>query len=56
MKYEMYLDSRKEWRWRLRAANGRIIADSAEGYQNKNDCRNAIELVKNSKDAPVIEV
>ena len=37
------------------AASGRIIADSAEGYINKKDCRNAITLVQSSAAAPVYE-
>jgi uncharacterized protein YegP (UPF0339 family) len=53
--YRMYQDSSKEWRWQLRAANHRVIADSGEGYLNKQDCLHAIALVKNSKDAPVKE-
>lgn len=35
-----------DYRWRLRADNGRIIADSGEGYRNKADCQNGINLVK----------
>jgi uncharacterized protein YegP (UPF0339 family) len=51
--YLVYQDASGEWRWQLRAANRRIIADSAEGYHNKQDCLHAISLVKDSKDAPV---
>ena len=29
---------RREWRWRIKADNGRIIASSSEGYKNKQDC------------------
>lgn len=53
MTYEYYQDSRREWRWRLRADNNKTIADSAESYQNKNDCLAAIDLVKSSKSASV---
>ncbi|HEX8459079.1 MAG TPA: DUF1508 domain-containing protein [Pyrinomonadaceae bacterium] len=53
--YFVYEDSRKEWRWQLRAGNNRIIADSGEGYHHQQDCLHAIELVKNSKDALVKE-
>lgn len=31
----IYLDDAEEWRWRLRARNGRILADSGEGYARK---------------------
>ena len=53
MYYEVYKDASGEWRWRLWAANNKIIANSGEGYVNRTDCLAAIELVKSSKDAPV---
>lgn len=53
--YVVYKDSSGEWRWQLLAANKRIIADSGEGYHNKQDCLHAIALVKDSKDAPIEE-
>lgn len=31
--FQVYQDEKKEWRWRLVAPNGRIIAVSGEGYQ-----------------------
>jgi uncharacterized protein YegP (UPF0339 family) len=42
-----------QWRWRLRAANGRIVAESGESYHNRSDCLAAITLVKESCEAPV---
>ncbi len=54
MTYEYYKDNKGEWRWRLKAANGRIIADSAEGYVSETECKNDIERVKDSKNAPVV--
>jgi uncharacterized protein YegP (UPF0339 family) len=51
----VYQDDAGEWRWQLRAANQRIIADSGEGYHNRQDCLHAITLVKGSQDAPVKE-
>ena len=51
--YEVYKDTNGEWRWRLWAANNKVIADSGEGYANRTDCLSAIELVKSSQDAPV---
>lgn len=30
--FEVYQDSGGQWRWRLWAKNGKIVADSAEGY------------------------
>lgn len=55
MTYYVYRDRSYEWRWQLQAANGRIIADSGEGYVNKSDCLSAIQLVKGSAAAPIVE-
>lgn len=33
-KYEIYHDASGEWRWRLKASNGKIVA-SGEGYKRK---------------------
>lgn len=46
MTFYIYKDARGEYRWRLRAANQQIIADSGEGYTWKSDCRKGIDLVK----------
>lgn len=35
---EVYRDSSGQWRWRLRAGNGRIVADSGESYRKQADC------------------
>ncbi len=44
--FEVFIDNAEEYRWRLRAANGEIIADSSEGYKAKDSCLHGIELVK----------
>lgn len=36
-----YEDAAGEWRWRLKAANGKIIADSAEGYASQSNAQRA---------------
>ena len=56
MQYRVYKDNAGQWRWRFIAANGRIIADSAEGYWNQADCMAGITLVKSSSTAPVYQV
>ena len=38
MKVHVYQDEVGEYRWQLRADNGEIIADSAEGYRHKCYC------------------
>lgn len=44
-KFEMYQDKAGEYRFRLKASNGQIIAVS-EGYTAKAGCRNGIESVQ----------
>ena len=54
-KFEMYVDKAGEFRFRLKATNGQVIATS-EGYVSKKNCENGIESVKkNAVDAPVVE-
>lgn len=54
-KFEVYQDKAGEYRFRLKARNGEIIAVS-EGYKAKASCLNGIESVrKNAPEAPVTE-
>ena len=55
MKYHIFKDAKGEWRWHLRAANGKNIASSGEGYKNEADCAKVIELVKQAGAAPVVK-
>jgi uncharacterized protein len=45
MKFEVYQDKRGEWRWRLRVRNGKVIADSGEGYKRRASCLRGIKRV-----------
>jgi uncharacterized protein YegP (UPF0339 family) len=47
---------KREWRWRLRAANGRIIATSGEGYRNKQDCLDIVEKIQAEIPRAVIHI
>ena len=53
-KFVVYVDKAGEYRFRLKATNGQIIAVS-EGYKAKASCLNGIESVKkNAPEAPVV--
>lgn len=55
-KFEVYLDKKGEYRFRLKAINGQIIAIS-EGYVKMASCMNGIDSVRNNAvDAPIEEV
>jgi uncharacterized protein YegP (UPF0339 family) len=49
-KFEIYKDTAKQYRWRLRSANNQLIATSGEGFTTKAGCKNGIDAVK--RDAP----
>lgn len=52
-KFEVYTDKAGEYRFRLKARNGEIIA-VGEGYKAKASCLNGIESIR--KNAPEAEV
>jgi uncharacterized protein YegP (UPF0339 family) len=54
-KFELYKDSRGEFRWRLVAPNGQTIASSGEGYKSKESAKAGIESVKKNAPAAPIE-
>ena len=53
-KFEMYLDKAGEFRFRLKARNGKIIAIS-EGYTTKASCENGIDSVRKNAEMAEIE-
>jgi uncharacterized protein YegP (UPF0339 family) len=52
-KFEWFKDKAGKFRFRLKAANGEIIAVS-EGYNSKEACSSGIESVK--KNAPIAKI
>ena len=52
-KFEWFKDKAGKFRFRLKAANGEIIA-VGEGYNTKEACTNGIESVK--KNAPIAKI
>ncbi|MBE5953860.1 MAG: DUF1508 domain-containing protein [Lachnospiraceae bacterium] len=54
-KFEIYKDKADEFRFRLKATNGQVIAVS-EGYTTHANCVNGVESVKkNAVDAETVE-
>lgn len=54
-KFEVYTDKAGEFRFRLKATNGQVIA-VGEGYAAKAGCMNGIASVKkNAPDAEIVE-
>ena len=53
-KFEMYTDKAGEFRFRLKARNGEIIAVS-EGYKAKVSCLNGIDSVRRNAPSAAVE-
>ena len=43
VKFQKHLISR-QWRWKITADNGKIIACSSESFHNKKDCEHNFEI------------
>ncbi len=55
-KFELYLDKAGEYRFRLKAKNGEIVA-TGESYKAKAGCLNGIDSIKrNAPDSPVVKI
>lgn len=56
LRFEIYQSRDTQWRWRLVARNGRIIADSGESYVTEN---NAVRAARRTRmlasDAPLVK-
>ena len=53
--FELYQDKAKEYRWRLKASNGQVVASSSEGYKAKAKCQHAIDLIKKGAGKATVE-
>jgi uncharacterized protein YegP (UPF0339 family) len=53
--FETYQDAGKKHRWRLKATNGQVIATSGQGYADKRDCENAIDVIKKGAEKAKVE-
>jgi len=52
-KYEIYTDKSGEFRFRMKAKNGQVIATS-EGYTAMKSCLNGIASIKKNADSPTV--
>jgi uncharacterized protein YegP (UPF0339 family) len=55
LKFEIYEDGKKEFRWRLKAANGQVIASSGQGYKDKRDCKKGVEVIMTGAASATVE-
>ena len=55
LKFQMYRDSKGGYRWKLKAANGKVIATGGEAYTTKAACQSGIDLVMKGAATATIE-
>ena len=55
-KIEIYEDASGEYRWRMKASNGRIVAVGGEGFTRKSSCRESVTEVWNTLAADDVEI
>ncbi|WP_280451455.1 YegP family protein [Nocardia cyriacigeorgica] len=53
-KFELYKNDSGEFRWRLKASNGEIIA-SGQGYETKASAETGIESVRKNAPTAVLD-
>ena len=56
LKFEVYQDAAQEFRWRLKAGNGEVLATPGQGYKAKTDCQKGVERIKQEADKLAFEV
>jgi len=47
---EVYQDDADEWRWRMRAANGEVVAVSGEGYTKREHAESMAARIRLDSD------
>ncbi|GEM_PF-921016 len=52
--FDIYEDAAGQFRWRLVAGNGQIIADGGQGYASKDGARQAVDRLKAAATASVV--
>ncbi len=54
-KFELYTDVRGQYRFRLKAANGQIVA-VGESYKTKAAALDGIESIRRNAEAPLVDL
>jgi uncharacterized protein YegP (UPF0339 family) len=55
--FQIHKNASAQYWWRLLADNNRTVADSAETYMNKADCRAMIEWIqRNAATTPIVDL
>jgi uncharacterized protein YegP (UPF0339 family) len=53
--FEIYQDAAQEYRWRLKATNGEILATAGQGYKSKADAQKSVERIQTEAATPKLK-
>lgn len=53
--FRLYKDRAGGWRWRLKSANGQIVADSGESYSQRSNAIRALRMIREQVIPALIE-
>jgi len=56
LKFEIYQDAAKEYRWRLKGTDDKVLATAGQGFVAKADCRKSVDRMINNLDKQTFEV
>src|SRR5262249_22440433 len=56
LKFEVYQDAAKEYRWRLKGADDKVLATAGQGFSAKADARKSVDGMMNKLDKRKFEV
>ena len=55
-KFEVYQDAKKEYRWRLKNDEGKVVATPGQGYSSKKYCEESVDKFKNNVNSDKVEI
>jgi uncharacterized protein YegP (UPF0339 family) len=51
LKFEIYQDAAKDYRWRLKDGDGKVLATAGQGYKAKESAKNGVKLIQTEADS-----
>ena len=55
-KFEVFQDAKKEYRWRLKNDEGKVVATPGQGYSSKKYCEESVEKFKTNVSSDKVKI
>ncbi|HQR06464.1 MAG TPA: DUF1508 domain-containing protein [Gemmatales bacterium] len=56
LKFEIYQDAKKEYRWRLKNADDKVLATAGQGFTTKKSCEESVDRIKNNVTSDKVKI